>query len=82
MIRISRFDGMPVRREDGERLGRVHEVHADGGEVKALVCGSGGLLQRLSQSRRGLRIPWSEVKAIGPDGVVVRTRPSRRRKAT
>ena len=28
---------------DGETLGRVHEVHCDGGRIVALMCGAGQL---------------------------------------
>ena len=72
MIRLSDLDQAKVRRESGERLGRVHEVHAKGGQVTTLVCGAMGLLERLSSSRAGRRIAWSDVVSVSRGEIVVR----------
>ena len=60
-----------VRTESGKRLGRVHEIHVDGGRVVALTCGAGGMLQRLTQSRHGHRIAWERVIRIDADAIIV-----------
>jgi sporulation protein YlmC with PRC-barrel domain len=69
---VSDLQGMQVRREDGEVLGRVFELHVENGRVKNLICGPRGFLQRLSASRAGRRVPWERVVGIEGREIVVR----------
>jgi sporulation protein YlmC with PRC-barrel domain len=72
VIRSSELTGRKVRMEDGQVLGRVHEIHAEAGRVKSLTVGAGGWLQRLAASRHGKRIGWEQVVRMDADGIVVR----------
>lgn len=67
----SDLQGKRVRRENGEALGRVDEIHVEGSRVSALTCGRRGWLQRLTGSRAGHRIGWEQVVAVTPSEVVV-----------
>jgi sporulation protein YlmC with PRC-barrel domain len=67
----SDLQGKRVRTEAGQGLGRVVEIHAEAGEVTALTCGRGGVLQRFTSSRRGHRVKWSQVRRITDREVVI-----------
>jgi sporulation protein YlmC with PRC-barrel domain len=56
---------------DGKTLGRVHEVHCNGGRVTALKCGPASLIERLTDKSEGRRIPWECVVSVGPKQIVV-----------
>ena len=79
--------GRKVRSLDGKLLGRVHEVHCEGGKVAALMCGPGSLIERWTARRQGRRVPWELVKRIDRDSILVsdekpsaaRSRPGTRR---
>ncbi len=64
---------------DGERLGRVHEVHCDGGRVTALMTGPGSFIERLTARKKGRRIPWDCVVRIEARQVVVTPDPPQRK---
>jgi sporulation protein YlmC with PRC-barrel domain len=64
---------------DGERLGRVHEVHCDGGRVRALMTGPGSFIERLTARKKGRRIPWDCVVRIEARQVVVTPDPPQRK---
>jgi sporulation protein YlmC with PRC-barrel domain len=70
-MRLSQLRGMKVRSLDGETLGRVHEVHCDGGKVVALMCGAASFIERWTAREKGRRVPWDQVKRIGRDAVVI-----------
>jgi sporulation protein YlmC with PRC-barrel domain len=70
-MRLGELYGMMMRGPSGERLGRVHEVYAKGGEVEALGVGAANLLERLLGHRHGRRIAWAKVRRIGKGGIVV-----------
>jgi sporulation protein YlmC with PRC-barrel domain len=84
-MRLSDFLGVPVRTDDGESLGRVHDVRAELGarslRVTGLVVGRLGVLERLGMGapRTPLRVrtqdvvPWSSVVRADRRGVVVRS---------
>ena len=76
VTRLSDLRGLKVRSLDGETLGCVHEVHADNGQVVALMCGSGSLIERWTGSANGRRIPWDLVKRIDRDAIVIGPEPS------
>ncbi len=71
MIRLSDLRDKIVRSLDGEKLGRVHEVHCEGRRVTALMCGPGSLIERWTAHKKGRRIAWEEVRRIDRDAVVV-----------
>jgi sporulation protein YlmC with PRC-barrel domain len=87
-VKVSDLLGSQVRTDEGESLGRVHDVRAELGarslKVTGLVVGTRGLLERLGLGapRSGLRIrshdviPWKDVVRADRRGVVVRRRPS------
>ena len=71
MIRLSDLRDKEVRTLDGERLGRVHEVHCDGEAVVALMCGSASLIERMTGRKHGRRIPWDWVRKVDAKQIVV-----------
>ena len=56
-MRLSDLHDAKVRTLDGDVLGRVHEVHCDGGRITALMCGPGSFIERLTARKKGRRIP-------------------------
>jgi sporulation protein YlmC with PRC-barrel domain len=75
MMTLSQLVRKRVRRENGEVLGRVHEVHADGGRVVTLTCGARGALQRLAYSRKGHRVAVADIVRITAEEIVVADAP-------
>jgi len=71
MIRLSDLRDKKVVTSSGASLGRVHEVHCDGGRIVALMCGSPSFIERLTARTRGRRVPWESVTRIDGDQVVV-----------
>ena len=71
MIRLSDLRDKPIRTLDGNRLGRVHEVHCEQGRIVALMCGARSLIERLTARTEGRRIPWESVMRIEKDAVVI-----------
>ena len=67
-----------IRTLDGDKLGRVHEVHCDKGRVVALMCGPGSLIERLTARKKGRRIPWECVRKVEPEQIVVTPDPPQR----
>jgi len=74
---LSDLNWAKVRTLDGKVLGQVHEVHCDGGEIVALMCGPMSFIERLTARTRGRRIPWEWVKKIERGQVTVATEPPR-----
>ena len=70
-MRLSDLRDKKVVTEDGKSLGRVHEVHCDGGRVTALKIGPGSLFERLTDRSEGKRIAWECVISIGTKQIVV-----------
>jgi sporulation protein YlmC with PRC-barrel domain len=93
-MRLSDLRNKPVVDEDGRTLGRVHEVHCEGGRVTALKIGPGGLIERLTAKSEGGRIAWECVISISDRQIRVgvkrstgsrtrrRTRPASGRRST
>jgi len=82
-MRLSDLRDKKVRSLDGERLGRVHEVHCEKGRIVALMCGPGSLIERWTARREGRRIPWECVRKVEADQIIVTPDPPRRKaKAT
>ena len=78
MIRASDLQGKRVRRENGERLGRVYEIRLRDSHVAALVCGARGFFQRLAGTVGGHRIPWEQVRKITPSEIIVADKGTRK----
>jgi sporulation protein YlmC with PRC-barrel domain len=79
VIRLSDLRDKVVRTLDGEKLGRVHDVHVDKGKVTALMCGPGSFIERLTGKKEGRRIPWNCVREVGPNEVVVTPDPPQKK---
>ena len=77
-MRLSDLRDKKIRTLDGELLGRVHEVHCEKGQVVALVCGSGGFIERWTAKPHGRRIPWECVRKVEADQIIVTPEPPRR----
>ena len=78
-MRLSDLRDAKVRTLDGNVLGRVHEVHCDGGRIVALMCGAGGFIERLTARKHGRRIPWEYVRRVGDKEVIVAPDPPQRK---
>ena len=81
-MRLSDLRTKQVRTLDGETLGRVHEVHCDGGVVVALMCGAPSLIERLTAKSHGRRVPWADVVRVEKKFVVTAPSGSRNRPGT
>ena len=77
-MRLTDLRDKKVRSLDGETLGRVHEVHCDGGKVVAIMCGPGSFIERWTARKQGRRIPWEYVRKVEPEQVVVTPDPPQR----
>ena len=71
MIRLSDLRDKAIRSLDGNKLGRVHEVHCTDGRVVALMCGPGSFIERWTGQSEGRRVPWEAVRRIEADAVVI-----------
>ena len=62
---------------DGRRLGFVADVLVEipGGQVNALVVPGQGKMFGLGNPREEFIIPWDTIRKIGPDIILVDTRP-------
>ena len=60
-----------VRTSGGEKLGRVHEVVVEDGQVKELGVGAENILERLMGRRRGHHVKWERVKKIERGTIIV-----------
>ena len=78
-MRLSDLRDKTIRTLDGERLGRVHEVHCDKGKVTALDCGPGGFIERWTGKGQGRRIPWDCVRKVEAKAILVTPDPPRRK---
>ena len=77
-MRLSDLRDKVIRTLDGEKLGRVHDVHCDKGRITALTSGPGSLLERLTARKHGRRIPWECVRSVDAKQVVVTLDPPQR----
>jgi len=82
VIRLTDLRDKPIRTADGEKLGRVHEVHCDEGRIVALMSGPGSFIERLTARTEGRRIPWEWVRRIDRDCLVVEPNGTRSRRGT
>jgi sporulation protein YlmC with PRC-barrel domain len=79
-MRLTDIRDKEVRTLDGERLGRVHEVHCERGVVTALMVGPGSFIERLTARKKGRRIPWECVRKIDAHRILVTPNPPQRKK--
>ena len=77
-MRLTDLRDKIIRTLDGEKLGRVHEVHCEKGRITALIIGPGSLLERLTARKHGRRIPWECVRRVDTTQVVVTPDPPQR----
>ncbi|NUQ18821.1 MAG: hypothetical protein HOP95_10300 [Sphingomonas sp.] len=77
-MRLSDLTDAKVRTLDGDVLGRVHEVHCDGGRIVALTCGPGSFIEKLTAKKHGRRIPWEYVRKVKHREVTVTADPPQR----
>ena len=77
-MRLTDLRDKIIRTLDGEKLGRVHEVHCEKGRITALIIGPGSLLERLTARKHGRRIPWECVRRVDATQVVVTPDPPQR----
>lgn len=74
-MRLCELQDLRVVDADGRSLGRVFEFRSpgraerestsEGREIRALLCGRRGLLERLGMKQPSpLRVPWSAVAAV------------------
>ena len=77
-MRLTDLRDKVIRTLDGEKLGRVHEVHCEKGRITALISGPGSFLERLTASKHGRRIPWECVRRVDAKQVVVTPDPPQR----
>lgn len=78
-MRLSDLRDATVRTLDGDRIGRVHEVHCDDGRIVALTCGPGSFIESLTAKKHGRRIPWEYVRKVRPREIVVAPDPPTRK---
>ncbi|MEO6041893.1 MAG: PRC-barrel domain-containing protein [Croceibacterium sp.] len=76
-MRLSDLRNKKVRDSNGQPLGRVHEVHADGGIIVALVCGPGGMIERMPARRAGRKIEWAAVRRVLAKEIIITAEPAR-----
>ena len=70
-MRLTDLRDRKVRTLDGDVIGRVHEVHCDGGKIVALMCGPAGFIERWTSKTEGRRVAWDRVVKLGKDVLVV-----------
>ena len=80
-MRLSDLMDAKVRTLDGDVLGRVHDVHCEGGRIVALSCGAGSFIEKLTARNHGRRIPWEYVRNVKRKEVIVTPDPPQRKTA-
>ena len=70
-MRLSDLQDKRVRDASGKGLGRVHEVHVDGGRIVALVIGPGGLIERMTARSAGRKVSWEAVSRVSHSEIVL-----------
>lgn len=78
MIRLSDLRDSKVCTSDGKELGRLHEVHCDGGRVTAIMVGPGSFIERLTARKKGRRVPWEYVEKVEQGRIIVAPDPPQR----
>jgi sporulation protein YlmC with PRC-barrel domain len=78
-MRLSDLRNAKVKSLDGETLGRIHEVHSEGGRIVAVTCGAGSWIESLTTKSGGRRIPWECVVKIAHKQVFITPDPPQRK---
>jgi sporulation protein YlmC with PRC-barrel domain len=78
-MRLTDLRNKKVVTLDGEKLGRIHEVHCDNMRITALMSGPGSFVERLTAKKKGRRIPWECVVRVEPKQIVVTPDPPQRK---
>jgi sporulation protein YlmC with PRC-barrel domain len=78
-MRLTDLRNKEVRTLDGERLGRVHEVHCENAVLIALKVGPGSFIERMTARTKGRRIPWDCVRKIEEKRILVTPDPPQRK---
>ncbi len=78
-MRLTDLQNKTVYTLDGERLGRVHEVHCENGVLIALKVGAGGFIERMTAKTKGRRVPWVQVAKVERDRILVTPDPPQRK---
>ena len=78
-MRLSDLRDKQVMTLDGETLGRVHEVHCEGGRVVALTSGPASFIERWTDRGQGRRIPWECVRKVEQGRILVTPDPPQRK---
>jgi sporulation protein YlmC with PRC-barrel domain len=81
-MRLSNLRDKRICTLDGKSLGRVHEVHCDGGRIVALMSGPGSFIERLTTKQHGGRIPWERVVKVEPSRITVAPDAPKRKSST
>jgi hypothetical protein len=75
MITACRLQSFRVRTASGKMLGHVHDLRCEnrgkGGVITHLVYGRRGLLERVGFRERLDTLPWSAVREIRHDELIV-----------
>jgi sporulation protein YlmC with PRC-barrel domain len=71
VMRLGELYDAKVRSAAGKRLGRVHEIIVEDGQVTKLGVGAANILERLFARRHGRHIAWEKVKKIEGGTIVV-----------
>jgi sporulation protein YlmC with PRC-barrel domain len=71
VTRLSDLDDKLVRLADGTRLGRVHDIRVEKGEVRSLDYGWRGWIERLKGKGKAQSLPWSAVREVRDDAIIV-----------
>jgi sporulation protein YlmC with PRC-barrel domain len=78
-MRLTDLQAKKVCTLDGERLGRVHEVHCENGVLVALKVGPRSFIERMTARTKGRRIAWDRVRKVEEKRIVVTPEPPRRK---
>jgi sporulation protein YlmC with PRC-barrel domain len=78
-MRLTDLRNKKVVTLDGEKLGRIHEVHCENVRITALMSGPGSFIERLTAKKKGRRIPWECVVRVEPKQIVVTPDPPQRK---
>ena len=76
VMRLSDLRDAKVRTLDGKSLGRVHEVHCEGGRIVALMCGAASFIEELTARDHGTRIAWERVRRIAGGEILIADEPA------
>ena len=68
-MRLGALINLPVMDANGQKLGRLHEIHATGGKITELVYGPAGLFERLTGKVQPTKVSWSRVSRLGPNDI-------------